>query len=78
MKLLAYMKAHDLNDEKFAEQCGGRVTALAVRKWKYGETNPRIPELVRIAEVTEGDVTAVDFLPRDEDRSGYRPSQGAA
>ena len=61
MKLLEYMKSNKLDDAAFAEKV--QATARAVSKWKYGETNPRIPELVRIEQVTEGAVRPVDFLP---------------
>ena len=63
MKLLDYMKANSLDDAALAARVGPGVTARAVRKWKYGETAPRIPELVRLEEITGGIVTAVDFLP---------------
>jgi transcriptional regulator with XRE-family HTH domain len=74
MKLLQYLKDRKLSDEEFAEMVGGSATARAVRKWKYGETSPRIPELVRVEEVTGGAVTARDFLDdaerTDAERSG--------
>lgn len=63
MKLLDYMKLNGLDDAAFADLVGGGATPLAVRKWKYRETNPRIPELARIEEVTRGDVRVRDFLP---------------
>ena len=67
MKLLDYMKQHGLTDVSFAAIVGGDATPLAVRKWKYRETNPRIPELARIEEVTRGDVRVRDFLPEKAD-----------
>lgn len=62
MKLLDYLKINGLSDEDFAAKVGGGVTPRAVRKWKYGETNPRLPELIRIEDATSGDVTGRDFL----------------
>lgn len=64
MKLLEYLKVHDISDEQFAAQIGG-CSVSAVRKWKYGDRVPRLPELVRIEELTGGAVTARDFLSED-------------
>ena len=63
MKLAAYLKHHGLSDEEFASHLGGGLSAEAVRKWRFGVRTPRPVHLVRIAEVTNGDVTANDFLP---------------
>ncbi|WP_018407903.1 hypothetical protein [Methylocystis rosea] len=63
MKLLDYLKLNEIADEAFAAEFDGEISASAVRKWKYGERNPRLPELVRIEEITNGAVTARDFLP---------------
>lgn len=63
MKLIEYLKTNCIGDEVFASMLGNGVTGRAVRKWRYGETNPRIPELVRIQEITNGAVTPNDFLP---------------
>lgn len=63
MRLLDYLKTHDLDDAAFAEMLGYGATARAVRKWKYDETSPRIRALVRIQELTNGAVTPNDFLP---------------
>lgn len=63
MKLLDYLKSQDITDEKFARLCG--ISVGAVRKWKYGERVPRLPELVRIEELTDGTVTARDFLQQE-------------
>ena len=62
MKLLDYMKQHSIGDAELAAAVGG-VSANAVKKWKYGETAPRIPELVRLTDATNGSVTARDFIP---------------
>ena len=62
MKLLDYMKARNLDDDGIAALVGD-TTPRAVKKWKYGETTPRLPELLRIEQVTAGEVMPVDFLP---------------
>jgi hypothetical protein len=62
MKLASYMKQHDLDDEAMAALIGSGG-ASQVKKWKYGERLPRLPDLIRIEEVTGGAVTARDFLP---------------
>lgn len=62
MKLLTYMADRDLDDSALAEKIGN-CSEYAVRKWKYGERIPRLAHLIRIAEVTEGAVTANDFVP---------------
>ena len=63
MKLLDYMKANNISDEEFAVRMGGSLSPSAIRKWKYDERMPRLPEVVRIEELTDGAVTARDFLP---------------
>lgn len=63
MKLLNYLKEKNLSDTDFAALLGGGVSESAVRKWKYGERTPRLPELVRISEATSGAVMPNDFLP---------------
>ena len=63
MKLLDYMKANALSDAAFASRIGNGVTPRAVKKWKYGETYPRLPEISRIEEITAGAVRSIDFLP---------------
>lgn len=69
MKLLNFLKLNDVSDEAFAASFDGEISASAVRKWKYGERNPRLPELVRIEEITKGAVTARDFLPEQPAQS---------
>lgn len=61
--MLDYLKEHDIEDEAFAEQVGLETTGRAVRKWKYGETMPRLPTAVRIQEITDGKVTVADLIP---------------
>lgn len=62
MTLLDYMRSLGLDDEAMATLVGG-CTASAVKKWKYRERAPRLPELVRIEAVTGGAVKPCDFLP---------------
>ncbi|MGJ0505634.1 MAG: helix-turn-helix domain-containing protein [Methylocystis sp.] len=73
MKLLDYLKENNLSDAAFAEHLGGGLSESAVRKWKYGERTPRLRDLVRIEEVTNGTVTPSDFLPQSE-RPAEAPS----
>ena len=61
MKLHAYMKLHKLDDATMAARLG--CGPAAVKKWKYGERIPRVPDALRIQTVTEGAVTPADFLP---------------
>lgn len=60
MKLSSYTVEHDLTDEQMASLIGASVGA--VRKWKSGVRIPRPLHLRRIAEVTNGLVTANDFV----------------
>ncbi len=64
MKLHDYLKDCGISDAEF----GSLVEASedAVRKWKYGQRMPRPQVLARIREVTNGAVTANDFLPAPE------------
>jgi len=70
MKLSAYLKAHDLDDEAFARKSEGAFSAEAVRKWRFGVRMPRPRMLLLISKLTDGKVTANDFVPvatpRDE------------
>lgn len=62
MKLIEYMKANGLDDHAMAAGLGGDVTHSQVKKWKYGETTPRLAKLLRIAEFTNREVLPDDFL----------------
>lgn len=55
------MREHDVNDETFAELVGD-CTAHAVKKWKYGERQPPGDKIIRIEDVTRGDVTLRDLV----------------
>lgn len=77
MKLLDYMKRQGLDDAAFAASLGADVTARAVKKWKYGETTPRLPEIVRISDVTNGAVTPNDFLSPPAERHTHSHGEAA-
>ena len=62
MKLRDYMKTNKLSDEQFAEMVGGGTTPRAVRKWKYGETRPRLEDIPRVEAATDGAVCLSDFI----------------
>ncbi len=61
MKLIDWMRDNSADDDAMASLIGG-VSGHAVKKWKYGERMPRRNELLRITEVTNGLVTANDFM----------------
>jgi hypothetical protein len=61
MQLLDWMKSKNMTDEMLASLVGSGVSWRAVKKWKYRETTPRVADLVRIEEITKGQVTARDF-----------------
>lgn len=60
MTLSEYMKAKALSDAEVAASLG--CSEGAVKKWRYGERTPRPDQLRRIHDLTEGTVTANDFL----------------
>lgn len=60
MTLREYMKLNSITDAEMAALIG--CSRSAVLKWRYGERTPRIDQLRRIASVTDGAVTANDFL----------------
>lgn len=75
MKLAEYMKTHDLDDEAMAKLIGD-VSASAVKKWRYGERDrPRAETMLRIQEVTAGQVALSDWFPAPE---AVEPATGAA
>jgi DNA-binding transcriptional regulator YiaG len=69
MKLADFLDAKGLSDEGFAALVGN-VSVWGVRKWRYGQRTPRPREMARIVEVTQGVVTANDFLPAPAASSG--------
>lgn len=71
MKLLDWMRREGIDDNEMADQVGG-VTAFAVKKWKYGERVPDARTIVRLEEITSGDVTLRDWAAQQ------RPIERAA
>lgn len=63
MKLRAYLKEHDISDEALSALAGGSFSAEAVRKWRFGVRTPRPAQMAKLAELTNGAVTANDFMP---------------
>ena len=62
MKLSSYMQENGLSDAKLAVQLG-ICSASAVAKWRQGNRVPRTPMIIRLRQITEGKVTADDFVP---------------
>lgn len=60
MELHEWLNANHISTEEFADRIG--VSAGGVRKWRYGERLPRPKAMKRIAEATDGAVTANDFF----------------
>lgn len=67
MKLLDYMRRENIDDEALAAQVGS-VTAYAVKKWKYGERVPDALTIVRLEEITGGEVTLRDWADQQRAR----------
>lgn len=61
MKLIDWMREEDLDDEQVAARHGD-CTGFAVKKWKYGERTPRNAQMRRLTEISNGRVTANDFV----------------
>lgn len=61
MDLQSYIKQRGDTYQTFGESVG--VSRRAVQKWVTRERFPRPQQLARIVEVTNGEVTATDFLP---------------
>ena len=59
MKLTEWLQENQVTRGKFAELVG--VDPLSVRRWEKGERMP-VSHFKRISEVTEGLVTANDFV----------------
>ena len=60
MKLADYLESNSLSRAEFAEKIS--VSPEAVRRYVTGERAPDKERLIKIAEVTGGEVTANDFF----------------
>eukprot|EP01037_Dinobryon_pediforme_P020171 gene20171-20725_t len=63
MKINEFLKANNLTSAAFAERIG--VSEKAVNNWRQGARVPRWDLLAKIHDVTNGAVTANDFLQPD-------------
>jgi hypothetical protein len=61
MKLIEWMRSQNFDDGQVAD-LHGACTAFAVKKWKYGERTPRNAQMQRLTEISDGAVTANDFM----------------
>lgn len=61
MKLASYLSEAGLTDQAFADQIG--KSQSAVNRLRRGETRPDWETLAKIAQATNGAVTANDFMP---------------
>ena len=61
MTLIEYLRSTQTSDATFAQKVGR--SRWAVRKWMYRQRVPRAAELAAIARLTDGKVTANDFMP---------------
>ena len=65
MKLSAWMARERLDDQLMAsrlEAAGFSYSVHTIAKWRRRERMPRGPAMAAIAAVTDGDVTANDFV----------------
>ena len=60
MTLKEYLKMNKIRSEDFAKTCG--VSYATIIKWTYGGRFPRPESLQKIHTLTEGQVTAYDFI----------------
>lgn len=74
MKLLDYMRREGLDDAAMAARINeglpveAHCTGYAVKKWKYGERQAPADKIMRIEEVTNGEVTLRDMVEPAEAR----------
>ena len=66
MKLAAYLIENGLNSQQFAALLGGVVTRRTIEKWCRGERYPRGPMVLKIEEITHGQVTLADIYRAKE------------
>jgi transcriptional regulator with XRE-family HTH domain len=60
MQLKEYLKKNKISKEDFATSVGASYGSVI--KWTYGGRFPRPQALQKIHELTEGQVTAYDFI----------------
>lgn len=60
MKLADYLAKNDLTPEAFGKKA--KVTRPTVTRWRDGKRMPRVDHLKKIREITNGAVTADDFV----------------
>jgi|APPan5920702963_1055757.scaffolds.fasta_scaffold74239_2 DNA-binding transcriptional regulator YdaS (Cro superfamily) len=60
MKLSIWMIENDMDDKAFAKRMG--VSIYGVQKWRLGVSVPRATQLLKILEITAGEVTPNDFF----------------
>ena len=60
MTLHDYLNSKSLSDAEMAITLG--CSEGAVRKWRYGQRTPRIEQMRKIQECTDGLVSPNDFL----------------
>ena len=66
MRLLEWMRRESLTDEQVAALVNEglpterQIRGRAVRKWKYGESEPPRDKIIRLEEITNGEVTVRD------------------
>lgn len=60
MKLASWLEEKNINRRDFAGRIG--VSEVAVTRYLNGDRIPRRAHMLRIAEVTSGEVTANDFM----------------
>lgn len=61
MKLATYMADKGISARQMADLIG-EVSESGVRKWMYAERVPRLEQMRRIADVTDGAVQPNDFI----------------
>ncbi len=68
MTLREFAEHRNMSNEQLAAWLAAQVgvSRSGARKWVYGERTPRGLQMVRVLALTDGLVTANDFLPLAE------------
>lgn len=77
MRLLAWMRENEVDDDAMAARIGD-CSGFAVKKWKYAEREPDASTIVRIEAVTEGKVALADWAAQAAERSEKDGRRAAA